>query len=332
MIRKLPHLVLVGILLLPLMNCGYQHDEKEKYYLVAANIKLPYWQAALAGLNKATVQMKVKTELAGPDTYDPRQQQQELQRIIKLKPSGILVSPTDPKLMQADIDDAISQGIPVITIDSDAPGSKRLLFIGTNNYEAGVMGGRIAAKQLGGKGNVMVFTMPGQANLDERLHGYKDVFSEYSGIKIVETINIKGDSRISFDTTQDFFEKKKTPVDGFICLEAAGGKGVAEVLDRRQIKGKTVVAFDTDDETLEWIQKGLIAATIAQKPFTMAYYGVKVLDDIYHHKPQPMGANWANEPLSLLPTFIDTGATVIDQKNLAMVQKPRDFITVSPQK
>ncbi len=88
MIRRIPHLVLVGVLLLPLVNCGFQHDEKEKFYLVAANIKLPYWQAALAGLNKATTQMKVKTELAGPDTYDPKQQQQEFQRIVNVNLGG----------------------------------------------------------------------------------------------------------------------------------------------------------------------------------------------------------------------------------------------------
>ncbi len=64
-----------------------------------------------------------------------------------------------------------------------------------------------------------------------------------------------------------------------MCLEALAGKEVADVLDRNKVSGKTVVAMDTDEDTLKWIQKGVIAATIAQKPFTMAYYGVKMLDE-----------------------------------------------------
>ena len=80
----------------------------------------------------------------------------------------------DPTLMKDDIDQAVAAGIPVITVDSDAPASKRLFFIGTDNYHAGQIGGQRLAKELNGKGNVVVFTIPEQANLKERLRGYRD--------------------------------------------------------------------------------------------------------------------------------------------------------------
>ena len=76
--------------------------------------------------------------------------------------------------MKDSIDRAIAAGIPVITVDSDAPGSKRLFFIGTNNHQAGFTGGKRLAQELKSKGNVVVFTMPEQANLAERLQGYRD--------------------------------------------------------------------------------------------------------------------------------------------------------------
>jgi ribose transport system substrate-binding protein len=94
-------------------------------------------------------------------------------RIAKLKPSGIPVSAADPTLMAPDIDAAVDAGIPVITVDSDSPLSKRLTFVGTNNYEAGLMGGRLVSKLLQGKGSVVMLTMPGQTNLEERLPGYQ---------------------------------------------------------------------------------------------------------------------------------------------------------------
>jgi ABC-type sugar transport system substrate-binding protein len=37
---------------------------------------------------------------------------------------------------------------------------------------------------------------------------------------------------------------------------------------------KVVMAMDTDPDTLEWIQKGVIAATISQKPYSMALVGL----------------------------------------------------------
>jgi ribose transport system substrate-binding protein len=190
---KVPVLVfLVSGSLLDLVGCAGTHSPREKYFLVVANVNIPYWQAAAAGLMQAARELQVNAELVGLSTYDPKAEQQEFQRAARLKPAGILISPADPGLMAPDIDAAIDAGIPVITMDSDSPASKRLLFIGTNNYEAGLMGGRITAKLLQAKGNVVVFTMPGQANLDERLNGYLFVFSGYPLIKIVDVVNLKG--------------------------------------------------------------------------------------------------------------------------------------------
>ena len=62
----------------------------------------------------------------------------------------------------------------MITMDSDAPASKRLFFIGTNNYQVGITGGQRLAQELKGKGNVVVFTMPDQHNMQDRLRGYRD--------------------------------------------------------------------------------------------------------------------------------------------------------------
>ncbi len=307
-------------LALPLTNCGgggARHDVLETYYLVATNTKIPYWQAAGAGLAAAGDQMKVRYEMVGPESYDPQGQKEAFEKVVRQrKPSGILVSPAAPELMKADIDAAVSQGIPVITIDSDSPGSKRLFFIGTNNYDAGRMGGELAAKSLGGKGSVIVFTMPEQANLKERLAGYEQVFRAHPGIKIAEVIDIKGNPTIAFDRTMEILEKGKPVADAFICLEALACPEVAEVLSRRNVKGKLVVAMDTDPRTLEWIQKGLIAATIAQKPFTMSYFGLKVLDDLFHYKLPSLTADFARDPRAPLPAFIDTGATLIDKSNV----------------
>ena len=205
-------------LVVALAGCAAKHDADENYYLIAANIQVPYWQAARGGFLQAAAQMKVKAEFIGPDTYDPKAQQLQFEKLLQGNTTGILVSPASPDLMRDDIDRAIAAGIPVLTIDSDSTDSKRLLFIGTNNYQAGVMGAKVAASQLHDKGNVVVFTMPGQANLDDRLRGYRDVFANYPGLKIARIVDIHGDPRVAFDTTEQIIGQKKEKVDGFICL------------------------------------------------------------------------------------------------------------------
>jgi ribose transport system substrate-binding protein len=295
---------------------GSPHSSDEIYYLVTANSKIPYWQAAHDGWRQAAQKLKVRVDFVGPDTYDPKAQQKAFQDALKAKPAGILVSPADAKLLQPDIDAAIGQGIPVITLDSDSPDSKRLTFIGTNNYQAGLLGGRTAAKALNGKGNVVFFTIPAQTNLEERLHGYKDAFAENPGIKIVDVIDIQGDPRVAFDKATEIVSDKKKNVDAFICLEAQAGKEVADVLDRNKVTGKTIIAMDTDDATLDWIKKGMIRATIAQKPYTMAYFGLQLLDQVHHNPPTPLAKNWAQDPFSPIPAAVDTGLTLVDKTNI----------------
>lgn len=310
--------VLCGSLLVLLIGCsgGTGHKSNEKYYLVSTNVKLAYWQSAVSGLNRAARQIDVMAEMVGPDTYDPKAEQAAFQTAVGKGPAGIMVSAADASLLKGDIDSAIDKGIPVITMDSDAADSKRLLFIGTNNRLAGLMGGRRAVKELNGKGNVVVYTMPGQTNLEERLHGYKDVFADSPGIKIIETVDVKGDPRVAFDRTSEIIDKGKEKPDGFVCLEAIACKEVADVLDRKKITGKVIVAMDTDQDTLDWIKKGSIAATIAQKPFTMAFYGLKVLGDLHLNKPPSLNVNFAQDTMSPVPAFIDTGATLIDKSNI----------------
>ena len=298
-----------------LLSCGSSHDSDEYFVFVAANLQVPYWQAAGAGFTKAAGQFKVRADFVGPNTYDPKAERDALDQAVQQKATGILLGVTDPALLKDSIDKAIAAGILVVTMDSDAPASKRLFFIGTNNYQAGGNGGQRLAQELKGKGNVAVFTMPDQHNMQDRLRGYRDAV-EHTGIKITRVVDIQGDPRIAFDTTTQIVGKERDKVDGFVCLEAQSGKEVAGVLNSYRVTGKAVIAMDTDQETLDWIQKGVIAATIAQKPYSMAFVGIEMLDNLYHHKPPSLDKDWAKDSFAPIPSSVDTGSDLIDKNNL----------------
>jgi ribose transport system substrate-binding protein len=313
-LRKLLSFLSIALLVTSLLSCG-AHDSNEYYVFVAANLQVPYWQVAGAGFTKAAGLFKVRADFVGPNSYDPKAERDALDQAVQQKATGILLGVTDPVLLQDSIDKAIAAGIPVITMDSDAPASKRLFFIGTNNYAAGVSGGMRLAQELKGKGNVVVFTMPDQHNMQDRLRGYRDTL-EHAGIKITRVVDIQGDPRIAFDTATQIIGKEKDQVDAFVCLEAQSGKEVAGVLNSYKITGKVVMAMDTDPETLDWIKKGGIAATIAQKPYTMAFVGMQMLDNLYHHKPASLETDWSKDSFAPIPSFVDTGSALIDKNNV----------------
>ena len=302
------------------------HDADEYFILVSANLQVPYWKAAGAGFLNAAAQFKLRADFLGPATYDPKAERDALDQAVQKKATGILLGVTDPALLKDSIDKAVAAGIPVITIDSDAPSSKRLFFIGTNNYQAGFTGGQRVAQELKGKGNVVVFTMPDQSNLQERLRGYKEALAKTPDIKISRVVDIQGDPRIAFDTATQIIGKERDKVDAFVCLEAQSGKEVAGVLNSYHVTGKVVMAMDTDPETLAWIQKDVIAATISQKPYTMAFVGMQMLDNLYHRKLSSLDKDWSKDSFSPIPSFVDTGSALIDKSNVgAFVQAGKDM-------
>ncbi|MFP5229798.1 MAG: substrate-binding domain-containing protein [Acidobacteriota bacterium] len=299
-----------------LTGCA-RHSSAEHFYLVTTNTKLAYWQSAAAGLDKIAKEYDVHADMRGPQGFDPQDEVSEFRSVVALKPKGILVSVADEKLMQPAIDDAINAGIPVITVDSDAPSSKRLYFIGTNNRQAGRLGGHELVQKLGGKGNVVFFTNPGQPNLDERLNGYKDALASSPDIHIKEVVDLKGQSTTAFDYTQHALALTgKDRVDAFVCLEASAGPEVGEVLRRNNAKDRVVIAMDLNTDTLEDVKQGIISATIAQKPFTMAYFGVKMLDELYHNPLPSLTKDYSDDPSAPIPNFIDTGSTFVDKSNV----------------
>jgi ribose transport system substrate-binding protein len=296
------------------------HEENERYVFVATNINLPYWQEAQAGFLDAAKALGVKGELLGPTGYQPNAEMLMFREIVEQHPAGICLSAARPEIFQAEIDKAVSQGIPVICVDADVPDSKRVLYIGTDNFKAGKESLKQMAALVPGIGSIAVITIPGQRNLDDRVAGVVDALKNFPAIKLTKILDDKGDARNAFDQVSELIQKKGK-VDGIICLEATGGSGAAEAVQRFNMEGKMlIVAFDNDPETLDWIDRGVITTTITQKPYVMSYYGLKFLDDL-HHNAVHQFKDWRTALAAPMPTFVDTGTVAVDKSNLKVYRE-----------
>ncbi|HEY3706814.1 MAG TPA: substrate-binding domain-containing protein [Terracidiphilus sp.] len=309
-------LVLAGLVLASATSCNTDNGP-EVYYLIAANVQLPYWQTVANGFNKAAAVYKVQAKVAGPQSYDPVAELEALQTAVREKPAGILISVADVSTLERGIESAIREGIPLITVDSDAPATRRLYFIGTNNIEAGRLGGSRLSDKLNGKGNVAFFTIPGQPNLEDRLAGFRQILSTQPGIKIVDTIDMKGDAKTAADQAQQLLAKTGAQkIDAFVCLEAISGKPVADAVKAAKATDRTVIAWDTDEGTLNAIRDGTIDSTIAQKPYTMGFFGLKLLHNVHEAPPSQLNKDFRTDFFSPYPVFVDTGTTLVDRNNV----------------
>jgi len=123
------------------------------YIEVSALGNLDYFYDHKMGMEMVGKELGVRTEYVGPAEYDMNAMVSAFEQAIAKKPNGLVVVGFEPSLNSI-VDKAIDQGIPVVTVDADLPGSKRLAFVGTGNYGAGVTGGHKMADLIGGSGKV----------------------------------------------------------------------------------------------------------------------------------------------------------------------------------
>jgi ribose transport system substrate-binding protein len=311
--------VLVGAALIASCAKRY-HEQNERYVFVATNINLPYWQEARAGFLDAAKSLGVKGELLGPAGYAPNAELVLFRRIVEEHPAGICLSAARPEIFQVEIDKAVDQGIPVICVDADVPQSKRVLYIGTDDFKAGRESLEQMAALVRNHGSITVITIPGQRNLDNRVAGVADALKNFPDIKLTKILDDKGDAQTALEQVSELIRSKEK-VDGIICLEATGGSGAAGALHRLKMDGHLpIVAFDNDPETLDWIERGAIAATVTQKPYVMSYYGLKFLDDL-HHNAVHQFKDWRTALAAPMPTVVDTGTVVVDGSNLKLYRE-----------
>ena len=75
--------------------------------------------------------------------------------------------------------------------------------------------------------------------------------------------------------------------------------------------------MDVDPVTLDLVKSGVIDSTIAQKPYTMTYFGLKALD-MLHHNPVPLDKDYSTDAFSPFPSFVDTGTSLVDKNNVEL--------------
>jgi len=286
----------------------------ETYVEVLALTNLPYFIDHRLGLEFAGKELGVKTKFVGPVDYDMTAMVNTLDQTIAEKPAGILVVGFDPALKPS-IDKAVEAGIPIVTLDAEVYGSKRMTFLGTGNKNAGMVGGRLLANLVGGKGKVAILTKVGQSNLEERIAGYKEVFAkEFPGIELVQIIDDQSDSAKAADGLKAVLQRYPD-LAGVGCVEAAGGVGAATAAKELGLVDKLkIVSMDRDDGTLKFIEDGVIQASVAQKTALMSYLGTKFMY-LMNHAPVPVVADNKAAGILPMPESVDTGTIVINKDN-----------------
>ncbi len=130
-----------------------------------------------AGLTNDLVIESADTDVPG--------QIQQLQNLMSKGVDAILVNPGDVNGLNATLEEAVSKGIIVISVDQ-ALNAKGVYDVGIDQKEWAKTSAKWLADKLGGKGNIVeIEGFPGHPANNARMDGVAEVLAGYPNIKVV---------------------------------------------------------------------------------------------------------------------------------------------------
>jgi ribose transport system substrate-binding protein len=297
-----------------LAACQGGKDESGKIVKLAfvTNNTSEFWKIASNGVHKYEREGKVQVDIKMPNGKT-EEQNQILENLVSQGYDAIAVSVIAPK-DQVPVLNRTAEKARLVTFDSDAPDAKRLLYIGTINYEAGKTLGQRIVELLPKGGKMAVFVGFFSAdNAAQRLKGVADAVAGH-GIEIVEKREDQTDRAKARSNVEDILNARQDL--NLVCgLWSYNGPAIAAALEGAGKQGKVLAAvFDEEDGTLNGIKAGTISATVVQRPFEMGYRSAK-----WMHR---LATDFDKARAEIPPNGIeDTGVEVIDSKNLDDFQR-----------
>lgn len=225
-------------------------------------------------------------------------QRKMVEDAISRKTLAIVIAPNDVSGLNDVLSKAVSEGIPIITIDSDVSFEDRISYIGSDNLSAGAIEGR-AVKNILPDGGEVAIIGHGETSQTaiQRIQGLREVLEDQ---KVEKEVAV-GDEDNTQKTAKIYDEKypikkiehcdndiekankltkeilQKYPDVKVICgTNENSTTGICNAVTELGKSGSVqVVGFNSSQKEIEYLKDGTLAGTIVQNPYNMGYLGVK---------------------------------------------------------
>jgi ribose transport system substrate-binding protein len=248
---------------------------------MVVNVAADYWKAGQVGFQKGCSDLGLSTAKCtyfAPPNGKLTEQNSEMETLRSQGITGYSISAIDPASAKGTIATDMGKGIFVLPIDSPLPDTAaKGLYLGTPNYDAGMAAGTAMKTLLKGTGKVAILVGSlTAANATQRIQGFEDAIKG-TNITVAQKVN----DNLSASTATSDAETilaNNPDVNGLYGVYSYDGPALAQAV---QSAGKTssvsIVSDDSDAQTLQFINSGVIGGTVVQMPYQQGYTGAYIL-------------------------------------------------------
>jgi len=248
--------------------------------MIAKSQSNPVFLAARKGAEARADQLTkelgvpVKIDWRTPNDEDPQKQAEFIEQLVGSGVDAITIACSDASKVTRSIDNAIAKGVQVMCFDSDAPESKRLCYVGTDDVEAGRLVMRGVAELLDGKPGVIAILAGNQTatNLQKRVRGAEEELALHSQLQLKKVYYHKETPQDSYAEVESA-QKANPEINGWAMI--GGWPLMTERALPWQPDQVVCVSMDTLIPQLKHIRMGDVQLLLGQRYF---YFGGKCVD------------------------------------------------------
>jgi ABC-type sugar transport system substrate-binding protein len=242
----------------------------------------PFFQAMKVGATDETAKQGATLIWQGdPKEYSPATQIPVVDQVLAQQPDALVLIPTDPDALQAEVSKAVGANVVVANVDTHVTDlSQVLTFITGDNADGGAKAADAIATSIGYKSGgsykvVVGLTSETATTNVARLEGFKAaVASKYPGISIVDVAYSQSKPEVA-NTNVNNWLTKYPDLNGIFAIDGTNGQGAAAALQAKGLTGKVaLVGYDAYPDNVKLIKAGVFSALIAQDPATEARQAV----------------------------------------------------------
>lgn len=164
-----------------------------------------------------------------------------------------------------------------LTTIRDADDYEKYIYVGSQNYDAGVVQGEYLVENLPENAQILYFTgAPNDKQYIDRKAGLMDTLAEREDVEILAEYNVENAKDLGMSTAEDCMQAFER-FDAIVCQNDDAALGVVEALkSAERLSGVTVIGIDGSDAALESVKNGEMAMTVLQNAREQAKAGAEV--------------------------------------------------------
>ncbi|MDR1308198.1 MAG: substrate-binding domain-containing protein [Treponema sp.] len=296
------------------------------YYLCSSRQSHIYFIDSHIALRYAAEYFNVSIVASGPDGWDAAAQVRAIEQVIGKQPAGIITRLWDAAPLDA-VRQAIAQGIPVFVTETrlgetrdDIGGA--LGYIGLDNYACGRDTARELVRHAGRTGSLVLMGNWGASNTDAKRQGVEDYLRENEpGWQIVGNVDDKADTAAAIEAGKSLINTYGSRSNlGIIGLDSSSGTGISQAMEELNVPAGqiTIVVHDREPSTLDYVEKGYIAATLCNKTAGQEYLAILLMEDWNNGglKNVPISSDNTAAGITAIPENMYNTAFAITQANV----------------